>query len=238
MFISTKIVLDIETGAVLARESYECSGKVVLCKGASAAENAAAASTASLNATIQQSMQTMFANQQNVVQAINNAFEPILQAGPSQQGFSPQELAAQKTSVIENNAQQFANAERATQGAFASRGGGNEVLPSGVEAQVEGSLAADTAAKTAAGLTNVDIANWATGRQNFQNAAGIESGVMSSQGIGQIAGTAVQGSENAFSQQSKITEENDAASPWAMVGGILGSVAGSAASALTNDGSD
>lgn len=231
MKIYHTVIIDMATSQVLFREGYEHSGEVALCKGASAEEKAAAASTASLNTTIQQSMQTMFANQQNVVKAINNAFQPILAKGESQQGFSPEELAARKTSVIENNAQQFANAKRATQGAFASRGGGNEVLPSGVEAQVEGSLAADTAAKTAAGLTNVDIANWETGRENFKEAAGIESGVMSAQGIAPIAGTAVQGSEAAFTQQSKITEENDAASPWAMVGGILGSVAGTATKA-------
>lgn len=231
MKIYTRITFDFATGEVLSREGYTYDGPVELCKGASGAEIAAAQSTTNLNTTIQQSMQTMFANQQNVISAFNTVFDPIIKAGASQQGFSPAELAARKTSVIENTSQQFANAKRAMQGSFASRGGGNEVLPSGVEVQAEGALAADTAAKTAAGLTNVDVTNWETGRQNFQEAVAAESGVMQGQGIASLAGTAVSGSKGAFEEQQQITAENDAASPWAMVGGILGSVAGTATKA-------
>ena len=231
MLISTKITFDFATGEVLSREGYEYLGEIALCKGASGAEIAAAQSTANLNATIQQSMQTMFANQQSVLGAFRTAFDPILKAGASQQGFSPAELAARKTSVIENTSQQFANAKRALQSSFATRGGGNEVLPSGVEVQAEGALAADTAAKTAAGLTGVDVANWETGRQNFQEAVAAESGIMQGQGIAPIAGSAVSGSKGAFEEQQQITAENNAASPWAMVGGILGSVAGTATKA-------
>ena len=233
MKIYNTIVIEMATSRVLSREGFEYTGSVELCKGASAAETAAAASTTALNTSIQQSMGTYFANQQSVLQTITSAFKPILDLGPGQTGFSSGERAALKTSVIENNAQQFANAKRAMQGTFASRGGGNEVLPSGVEVQAEGSLSADTAAKTAAGLTNVDIADYQQGNQNFQLAAQALGGVANQEGSGYSTATggAAKTSELGFEQQSKITQENDAASPWAMVGGILGSVAGTATKA-------
>lgn len=233
MKIYNRVVISMATGQVLSREGFEYAGPIATCKGASKEEKAAAASTMNLNTAIQQSMSTYFANQQSVLQTITSAFKPILDAGPGQTGFSAGERAALKTSVMENNAQQYANAKRAMQGTFASRGGGNEVLPSGVEVQAEGALSADTAAKTAAGLTNVDIADYQQGNQNFQLAAQALGGVANQEGSGYSTATggAAKTSELGFEQQSKITQENDAASPWAMVGGILGSVSGDVAGA-------
>ncbi len=75
---------------------------------------------------------TIFGQNQEIIGALTSSFLPILQAGPSQTGFSQGQENALRTQNVENVATDYAQAQRATANILAARGGGNTLLPSSV----------------------------------------------------------------------------------------------------------
>src|SRR5277367_3499793 len=110
--------------------------------GPSSQENSLEAQQSGLAKTLGANYNQYFGSQSAVLQNLNNMLTPIAEAGPDQQGFGANELAALNTQAGEGVGQNYAKASQALNTTLATRGGGNEALPTGAQAALKGSLAA------------------------------------------------------------------------------------------------
>lgn len=194
--------------------------------GPSGNEKSLEGQQAQFSQTLQNSYQNLFGEQQGVLQNLNNIYSPIAEAGPSQQGFSPQQLAAENTQAIDTTGQNYASAARAINGQLAGRGG-DSGLESGVDAQLKGNLAstaAGTLSNEQLGITN---ANYAQGNKNWQDAtAGLQAlGTQYSPNAAATAG--IGANTSAFSESNQIAQQE------AQEQQAIGSAIGVGAEALT-----
>ena len=180
--------------------------------------------------TLSQQYSTIFGENQAITGALTSAFTPILQAGPSQTGFSPGEENALRTQNTEGVATDYAQAQKATADILAARGGGNTLLPSSVDSTLLAQNANQAAAQKAAGDLNITNENYAQGYQNWNTAAGI---------LGQTAGllnpTAYSGAATTAggaASTSAYQVAEAANSPWNAAFGALGAVGAGAATKI------
>lgn len=184
-----------------------------------------------------QQYSTIFGENQGIVSSLTSAFTPILEAGPSQTGYSPSEANALNTQATEKTATDYAQAQRATAQMLAGRGGGvntlggggtgSNLLPSSVNANILANNA-NAAATERATLQNQNlVGNYQQGYQNWNTAAtvlGNTAGLVNpTQYAGQVTGAGQQaaGSAEAMAQEQYA--------PWGAAIGALGSVGGLAA---------
>jgi hypothetical protein len=178
-----------------------------------------------------QQYSTIFGENQAITGALTSAFTPILQAGPSQTGFSPAEDTALQTQNTEGVATNYAAAQKATADILAARGGGNTLLPSSVDSTLLAQNANQAAAQRAAGSLNIENENYQQGYQNWQAAAsalGTTAGLLNPT----TYSTSATGAGSAASTSAYQVAEA-ANSPWNAAFGALGNVAGLAASTGT-----
>lgn len=169
----------------------------------------------------------VFGQNQAITGALTSAFMPILQAGPSQTGFSAAEEQALRTQNTEGVATDYAQAQKATAQILAARGGGNTLLPSSVNANLLAANANAAAATRAQGENQITLQNYQQGYQNWQAAAnvlGSTAGLLNPTGYSAQA-TSAGGA--AATSANQIAQANFA--PWGAAMGALGSVAGMAA---------
>jgi hypothetical protein len=226
MRITINPVFDIRTGKLIRHAGqYEHRGPADLCK-ASSAQNTLATDQANFYQTLTQNYHQQFAGQTAILQSLQNAYAPILAAGPGQQGFTPTQLTAMNTSATENNAQQFQNAKIAIQNNTATAGGGDQYLPSGAAAQLGAAVNTASATNEENALNTITQQNYAQGLQNFNNAAQVLGGVSSQMNPLGYAGASTSAGKEAFGEATTIQQENTA---WeGELGGILGGAAGAA----------
>jgi hypothetical protein len=224
--VYTEIVLDWITGEIIFRKGYPFSGHWAGLKGPTAAQNQIASSQQSFFSQLTSSFNQMFAGQTGILQSLQQAFQPILAAGPNQFGFSPQEMATLKAGAVNQTAQTFAANQQALNNALAARGGGNAFLPSGAQAQLQ-QQGYTAASQEESGLLNqITQAGYAQGRQNFLTAANVLGSTAAMYNPTGYAGQATQAGEQAFGTATQIAKEQAAASPWGAIGGALGGIAG------------
>lgn len=195
--------------------------------GPSSAEKRLAAKQESLSDTYSAAFSKYFGAQSQVLQNLNNIFTPIAQAGPDQQGFGSNTLAALHTQATQGVGVNYAKATRALQTGLAARGGGNEFLPSGAEGSLKGELAASAANQQSNEDLAITNANYATGRENYNRATAGLQALGQQYNPSSFGSLANQGTEAAFKDQSQITQEQQAASA-----DIMGAVTGVAKGAL------
>lgn len=187
--------------------------------GASAAQNQLAGEQAAFYQELSQNYSTVFPEQQQILSALTSEFSPILAAGPSQQGFSPQQLTSLQTEASDTTAQAAQQADVALGAKEAAQGGG--AIPSGANLQLEAGLLS-SAAQENAGLQNqITQEDYATGRENFLTAASALSGTASLENPNSFASAATQSGEAANTSLANIASENDS---W--YNALLGSVGG------------
>ena len=239
MRITTKVDFiwsDRQARYILLREnSIIWKGEVALCKGSSDAQNNLATSQTNFYNQLQQDQSAQFGQQQNVLGALQNTLNPIVQAGPNQYGYNAAETNNLNSSVINNTATQYQNAARNLGAQQGAAGGGNTLLPSGVQSQQQAALAASAANQTATGLTGVQQAGYEQGNRQYNNAVGGLGGVAGQYGSGatSYAGSANSAGSDAGNELNTIQQENNAASPWGTIGGILGGAASAFAGGMT-----
>jgi hypothetical protein len=234
MYIYTKIILDMD-GNVLEKEGYEYEGPVAECKGASQQEKDQAAAQADLAKrqssfydVMTSSYSKMFAGQTAILETLKKTFDPIIAAGPSHYGLSRAEDTAMRTMASEGTAQSYKMAKQAVaeqQGAQS----GDAFIPKGADAQVRAQLASAAAGQEAQQQTGITKYGYDVGREQYWKAAESLGGVAKmydptgyageSSKSGQVAGGT---GESAFGMQRTIYDQNKAASPWNIVGGVLG----------------
>lgn len=211
---------------VIAENSRLYVGRTTYCKGASSEQKSLEASQANFYNTLLQQQQTQFGKQDALYAAIRNVYDPIVAAGPNQYGFGGAEDKALRTQASEGTAAQYRAAQAATSSAMAARGGGNSFLPSGVEADINSRVAGGAAAQEASQQLGITKAGYEVGRENFNNATGVEMGIASGFNPLGYAGAATSAGNSAFNMASEIQKANAAASPWGTIGGLVGGVAG------------
>jgi hypothetical protein len=184
--------------------------------------------------TLQSNYNTNFANQGAILGNLTNILSPIAQAGPDQQGFSAGEKAALNTAAIDTTGANYNNAARATQGQLAGRGtpGGPQ---SGVDQQIESSIASQAAGTLSTEQNQIQQANYATGRQSFNNAVTGLGGVAAaynSNATAQVANTAGQ---NAFGEATEVQNETnqEQADIAGSITGLVGAGAGIASAGVS-----
>lgn len=157
---------------------------------------------------LQTSFQQSFAEQQSVLKTLSGSLTPLVSAGPNQQGFSSPELANLNTTAIDASGAGARNAEQALNNSLAGRGGGGSSgLESGVDQQLDASLASTATGQLAQQQNQIQAANYSTGRQNYFNAvsgANALAGQYNPTGFANSANTA---NSNAFNEADTIQQQ-------------------------------
>jgi hypothetical protein len=169
---------------------------------------------------------TIFGQSQTITGALTSAFTPILNAGPSQTGFSPSQDTAMRTQNTENVATNYAQAQKATAQILAAQGGGNTLLPSSTSANLLASNANAAAAARSQGELAITNANYAQGYKNWQSAAGVLSGTAGLLNPNAYSSSATGAGGAAATTANQIAQENT--SPWTAAIGALGGITGAA----------
>lgn len=175
---------------------------------------------------------TVFGQDQAITGALTSQFTPILNAGPSQTGFSPSEDTALRTQNTEGVATDYAQAQKATAQILAARGGGNSLLPSSVNANILAQNANQAAAQRAQGENQITQANYAQGYQNWQSAAGVLGSTAGLLNPTSFAGATTGAGNSAMTGATDIANASN--SPWNAAFGALGGAAGLAGGAAIN----
>ena len=161
MFISSKVVIDMSTGAVLHREGFEYAGPIAECKGDST-DQAQMKSQAAFTSSLQQAFQTQFAKQGALMDFLNPKMEQMI---TNPQGFSPATLAAANSQAINQAATSGQQATVQAQNYAATHGG--NALPSGVQQQIAGQIAASTQNAKTNQLNQIQIENGQLQNENM-----------------------------------------------------------------------
>lgn len=140
------------------------------------------------------------------MQNLNNILTPIAEQGPTQQGFGGSELSALNTEATQGVGQNYAKASQVLNNTLASQGGGNEFLPNGAQAALKGNLAASAANQSSNAQLGITTANYATGRQNWQNATAGLNALAGQYNPAQFGGLASNANEGAFKEESQIRD--------------------------------
>lgn len=178
--------------------------------------------------TLSNEYSSIFGQSQAITSALTSAFTPILQAGPSQTGFSPSEETALQTQNTQNVATDYAQAQKATAQVLAARGGGNTMLPSSVTANILAGNANAAAATRAQGQNTITQANYAQGYQNWNTAANVLGSTAGLLNPNAYSSSATSAGQQAANTANQIAQANFA--PWGAAIGALGSVGGAAVS--------
>jgi len=172
---------------------------------------------------------TVFGNASDVFKSLQSSFAPIVAAGPGQQGYTPAEEAALKSSAITQTGNAYRNAAQAAGERGAAAGGGTTILPSGAQMGQQAAIAEAGAAQTAGELNQIDVQSAELGRQNWLNAAGILGGATGTFGASTGAGSAATGAGSAAASEANTVQQ--ANNQWAQdliaVGSSAASTVGS-----------
>jgi hypothetical protein len=141
-------------------------------------------------------MQEQYANQGAIYAKVSSVLDPILEAGPGQQGFSGAEENDLNAQAVAGTAQNYNAAAKAVGEETAAEGGGNSLIGSGAAEQLKQEVANSAAQTESNEETQIQEQDYLTGRENFQTA---EEGEM-----------AIAAGENPLGYASAATNESNA----------------------------
>lgn len=234
MRIHTKTVSewseDLERYIVVYEEGYDYDGPVDLAKGPSASQQELAQSQSNFYNTLSNDYGTSFGESQGILNSLTSSLQPILNAGPNQNGYTPAETNALNSQAIQGTAQQYASAERALNENQAGSSG-DQLLPSGVKSQQQEQLASSGANQTSSQLLGIKNAGYQQGASNFQSAVGQlegEAGLINPTGV---ANSATGAGTTAYNSAQTNQQMANQGSIWNTLGGVIG---GGVSAALGN----
>ena len=111
-----------------------------------------------------------YKNQQAIFGPMAAKFQSIFDAGASQEGFSSGEKQNLETEVVQGTAGNYANASKAVNEQIAAEGG-DSTMPSGAADELKLETANSAAHEKTNEELQIEEQNYATGRQNWQEAA-------------------------------------------------------------------
>lgn len=228
MRIATKVVWDSDFN-IIAKNTKLYIGPITFCKGGPTPDQSAAQTAmANLTATLTANFNAAFGAQSAILQAVNAAFKPIIDAGINQYGFNKAEDTALRTQASEGTAQNYSQAAKAVGENLAARGGGNNLLPSGAEESIKANIAGAAAESESGKQLGITSAGYETGRQNFLAATSGDMSVAQMYNPLGYANAAEGAANSQFNMATQLYNQKKAASPWGTIGGIAGGILGSA----------
>jgi hypothetical protein len=117
--------------------------------------------------TLSSDFNTVFKENQNILDTIAPSLSGIITKGVGQAGYTPEEDAARKSEILATNSAATRQASSAAGESIAALGGGNQVLPSGSKEAIMGGIAERGAQTGASELQQETAQNYETGRQNY-----------------------------------------------------------------------
>ncbi len=210
-------------------------GQIALAKGASAQQTDLANSQQNFYNQLSSNYSQQFASQNAILGTLQNSLNPIVQAGPNQYGFSAAETNNLNSQALQGTGQQYANASKALGQQQAAQGGGNSYLPTGAQAQQQAGLASNYANQASNQLMGVKQAGYQQGYNQYESAVGQLGGVAGMYNPNGVASGANSAGGVANSEANQVAQLNNEASPWNLVGGLLGGAASTVAGGLTGD---
>jgi hypothetical protein len=193
--------------------------------GSSKTQNNINAQQVAFMQQLQSQYQTDFAKNQSIFNDLSATLTPIIAAGPTQQGFSDQEMAALNTQARETAAQTASQTNQAINQQVMARGGGNNpnlTSPAMAMLDQQSDLSAEN--QLSQTLNQNTVEGFQQGNQNFRNAVGALAGIPGAlESPLTSAGNGVVNSGNAAADEAnKINSANNS---WM---GLLGGLAGTA----------
>ena len=234
-FVNTTLVIDLGSGRVLNKIGYWYCGEFALAKGASSQQTDLANSQQTFYNTMTQDYNTQFSNQNAILSTLKNSLNPIIAAGPNQFGYNTAETNTLDSQAIQGTGQQYANAAKSLRANQAAEGGGNALLPSGAASQQQSNLASSAANQASNQLLGIQQSGYQQGYNTYESAVGQLGGVAGMYNPSGVASSANSAGSTANSEANTVAQANNAASPWNVVGGLLGGAASTIAGGLTGD---
>ena len=207
-------------------ESYEYVGPFLMFKGDTTAQ-AAETQQNSFDSQLMNVFESQYANQTNTLNYLKGQLRPQISSGG--QGYTPAQLTAMRTSASDANTAAFANAQKGVN-ATAIRAGGDS-MPSGVGAQIEGSLAAAEGQQQANSQNLITTQNANLQQSNYWSAINALTGNAQLMNPLGYSGNATSGTNAVANTSEAVTSANG---PTA--GEILGGIAGGALSGWARGG--
>lgn len=171
MRIATRSEWSIETGTLLFSDWFEWSGTVALMKGDSTlkqSEKAQAAFQQQLMGIFSQ----QFASNKGITDFLSAKLKPMI-TNPT--GFDESTLTAMRTGAREGVTGEYEQAQKAVNAQRLAQGGPTS-LPSGVDAQIQGSLAGDVAREQAGAQRDISLQDAQLKQANLWNSINALSG--------------------------------------------------------------
>jgi hypothetical protein len=179
--------------------------------GPSSEEKSLQASSQSFSNTLNSNYQKLFRNQMDVLGTINKSLNPILSAGPSQPGFSPQLSATLNTQAINTAGATARNLRQQVANFGAGQGGGGSSgLVSGVTQQLQAAAATTAANKLADTQEGITLANYKQGNENYWRAQGGMEQLASGYSPNAAQSGTINENQASFGEANQITAENNA----------------------------
>lgn len=171
-----------------------------------------------------QMAQERYGDQESLLKQMESVYNPILQKGPDQEGYSEEEKANLDAEATEATATNYSRAAKAVGSQMATEGGGDNPLPSGADQQVRGEIASSAASELSREESQILDQSYTAGRENFR-----EAGAALSTVAGQFDPTAFESNATSAGSSAETTAKdiNSEENSWiAPVLGAIGGVAG------------
>ena len=163
---------------------------------------------------------TVFGENQSILQSLTKSFAPVLAGGINQQGFSPAELQTLNNQATQGTGENYKAASDALSKQQSAEGGGTSYIPTGAKMQQQEQLATSAAQNESGIESNILASDYATGRANYLEAAGILGGVAAQDNPASFAGATTGAGSSAASTAENITASNNS---WMnLVSGAIG----------------
>lgn len=173
---------------------------------------------------LNQEYSQVFGQQQSVLKQLQANLQPIINAGPTQQAFSKQQIASLNTMAQDQVATNYQHAIQGVQNQFSNQSGA--FVPSGVEQNLAGQVASSAAQQLSTEQNQILQNGFQLGNQDYESAVGALSGVANMYNPNGTAGAANNAGSEVGSTANEITNSNNS---WMnLVGGVLGGVGGAA----------
>lgn len=169
--------------------------------------------------------------------SLMNTLSPIVNAGPSQYGFSTGETNALNSSAINAGAASTNNAQVAANQQIIAANGGSAAVPTGAQEELMQQADLSGAQSTASALNNIQLEGYQQGTTNYNNALSGEMSILSADNPNAWASSTTSAGSAATGSVNALTSAEEADNSWetalsGAIGGIGSTVLG--ASKLAN----
>lgn len=168
--------------------------------------------------------QQAFGGNQAALQAVSNAWAPVLQTGAVPYGYSSSLDNLLQSNIIQQGAAATTNAQNAAALQEKQAAGGANVMPTGAQAQINADIAAKGAQSTSQSLAQEKQAGFQQGLSNLEGATQAELGIASGENETGLAEASTGAGALALNAGQAQWQQNQVTSPLNLTSSILSDV--------------